>query len=87
MDLIKMLDSIDFIDGRVDLNSIHPTNLLKLVEEGYIEKIDPGDGEPCFYVLSDSSKVYIIRDQQSKQAILNDNERIKLYVNSILRQN
>lgn len=52
MDLIKILNSIDFVDGRVDLNSVHPTRLNLLVDEGFIDKIDPGDGEPCFYILS-----------------------------------
>lgn len=59
MDLIKILNSIDFIDGRVDLNSIHPTNLLKLVEQGYIEKIDPSDGDVCFYILTKEAKWYL----------------------------
>lgn len=52
MDLIKILNSIDFIDGRVDLNSVHPTRLNLLVNEGLIDKIDPGDGESCFYVMA-----------------------------------
>lgn len=58
MDLIKLLNSIDFIDGRVDLNSIHPTNLLKLVEEGFIERVDPGDGESCFYIKANKSFLF-----------------------------
>lgn len=52
MDLIKILNSIDFIDGRVDLLSVHPNNLFKLVDAGYIDRIDPGDGELIFYVLT-----------------------------------
>lgn len=64
MDLIKILNSIDFIDGRVDLNSVHPTRLNLLVDEGLIDKVDTGDGESCFYVLSDQAKHYIKIDAE-----------------------
>ena len=49
----EILKTIDFIDElRVDLDSVHPSKLQKLVDSKLIEVVDPGDGEPCFYMLS-----------------------------------
>lgn len=71
MDLIKILNSIDFIDGRVDINSVHPTRLNLLVEEGFIDKVDPGDGEACFYIMSEEASIYIRRDKKMRSIVSN----------------
>lgn len=52
MNTYEILKTIDFIDGRVDLESIHPSRLEKLISEGFVERIDPEDGENDFYTLS-----------------------------------
>ena len=52
MNTYEILKTIDFIDGRVDLESVHTSRLHKLIADGYIEQIDPEDGENEFYTLS-----------------------------------
>ncbi len=52
----EILETIDFIDGRVDLDSVHPNKLSRLVAEGLIDEIDPQNGEKSFYILTIKGK-------------------------------
>jgi len=56
MNVEKILETVDIINGRVDVNSVHPSKLRVLIEEGYVEEINPGDGEQSFYILTTHGK-------------------------------
>lgn len=75
MDTIKLLRTVDFIEGRVDLNSVHPKKLSFLIQKGLIERVDPGDGESSFFLISELG-IFIL-----------NLEKIPLWVNLVLTSN
>lgn len=57
MNVKTLLETLDFNDvGHLDLNSVHPRRLTELILDGYIDEIDPLDGESKFYVLTSDAK-------------------------------
>lgn len=51
VDYVTLLNSIDLkSNGHIDLESVHPKNLMRLVEQGLVDDIS--SDETTFYILT-----------------------------------
>ena len=54
IDLVTLLKTVEFHNGKLDTETIHPKNIFPLMQAGYILSIDDEDsGRNSFYLLTE----------------------------------